>query len=133
MNSKRRGKKRLKVEDSNPEPPKPIHPEYSHYRQSTLGHTLHETLSEMVGEDDLPREVAVNAFTHFDKIMNKRLKNPDSVKTDITNFEGELKIYRNCDNVWTFIVKDAQFVTESGERLQSDLVKIVACDGRAKR
>jgi transcription initiation factor TFIIA small subunit len=41
--------------------------------------------------------------------------------------QGRLKTYRLCDDVWTFIVKDAQFKMESNETVSSPKIKIVAC------
>lgn len=35
--------------------------------------------------------------------------------------------YRLCDEVWTFIVKDALFKLDNGEMLSVDRAKIVAC------
>lgn len=35
--------------------------------------------------------------------------------------------YRLCDEVWTFIVKDAVFKLDNGELLSVDKAKIVAC------
>ena len=43
------------------------------------------------------------------------------------NVKGHLHNYRLCDEVWTFIVKNAQFKLDNGELLPADRVKIVAC------
>jgi hypothetical protein len=44
-------------------------------------------------------------------------------------FKGDLNTYRFCDNVWTFVLKNADF-TDNMEKVKVDKVKIVACDGR---
>jgi len=50
-----------------------------------------------------------------------------------TTFKGHLHTYRFCDNVWTFILDNPTFRTDnSGEIINSDKVKIVACDGKAQ-
>jgi hypothetical protein len=41
--------------------------------------------------------------------------------------QGKLKTYRLCDEVWTFIVKDAQFKMEQNELVHAAKVKIIAC------
>ena len=41
--------------------------------------------------------------------------------------QGHLHTYRLCDDVWTFIVKNAQFKMESNELVSTPKVKIVAC------
>ncbi len=38
-----------------------------------------------------------------------------------------MKTYRLCDDVWTFIVKDAQFKMESNEVVTTPKIKIIAC------
>lgn len=41
--------------------------------------------------------------------------------------QGHLHNYRLCDEVWTFIVKNAQFKLDNGEMLPVERAKIVAC------
>jgi transcription initiation factor TFIIA small subunit len=41
--------------------------------------------------------------------------------------QGHLHTYRLCDDVWTFIVKDASFKMESNEMVTTPKIKIVAC------
>ncbi len=41
--------------------------------------------------------------------------------------QGHLKTYRLCDDVWTFIVKDAAFKMEANEQVQTQRIKIIAC------
>lgn len=41
--------------------------------------------------------------------------------------QGHLHTYRLCDDVWTFIVKDASFKMESNEMVPAPKIKIVAC------
>jgi transcription initiation factor TFIIA small subunit len=55
--------------------------------------------------------------------LNNRVKNK-------ATFKGHLHTYRYCDNVWTFILEDAVFRTDT-DTVQVDRVKIVACDGKA--
>lgn len=42
--------------------------------------------------------------------------------------QGHLHTYRFVDNVWTMVLENASFKTET-ETVAADKVKIVACDG----
>jgi hypothetical protein len=42
--------------------------------------------------------------------------------------KGHLTVYNNCDNVWSFILKDVQLSTESIDMLQLPLLKIITVD-----
>jgi transcription initiation factor TFIIA small subunit len=50
-------------------------------------------------------------------------------KHNLSNWvlQGHLHTYRLCDDVWTFIVKDANFKMESNETVNTQKIKIVAC------
>ena len=41
--------------------------------------------------------------------------------------QGHLHTYRLCDDVWTFLVKDASFKMESNEMITAPKIKIIAC------
>jgi transcription initiation factor TFIIA small subunit len=41
--------------------------------------------------------------------------------------QGHLKTYRLCDDVWTFIVKQASFKMEQNEMVTTPRIKIIAC------
>jgi len=41
--------------------------------------------------------------------------------------KGHLHTYRLCDDVWTFIVKNASFKMESNEIVNAPRIKIIAC------
>lgn len=53
----------------------------------------------------------------------------DNIKSRMT-LKGHLDTYRCCDDVWTLVVKDIQFKMDSGEIINADKVKIVACNSR---
>jgi transcription initiation factor TFIIA small subunit len=38
-----------------------------------------------------------------------------------------LDTYRNCDDVWTFIIKNATFKMEGNEMVTTPRIKIIAC------
>jgi len=49
----------------------------------------------------------------------------NKVKAKI-NIKGHLHTFRFCDNVWTFILQNATFKTDT-ETINTEVVKIVAC------
>jgi transcription initiation factor TFIIA small subunit len=44
-----------------------------------------------------------------------------------TTLKGNLRTYRLCDDVWTFIIKNPSFKMESNELVGSNKIKIIAC------
>mmetsp|Transcript_48396 Transcript_48396/g.90106 ORF Transcript_48396/g.90106 Transcript_48396/m.90106 type:complete len:115 (+) Transcript_48396:53-397(+) len=104
---------------------------YQLYRKSTIGTSLTDALDEMVTSGKLSPMLAMTVLSQFDKSVNEALTK--KVKSKF-NFKGHLHTYRFCDNVWTFILEDAEFkaTTPGGatEIINVDKVKIVACDGK---
>mmetsp|Transcript_7733 Transcript_7733/g.13297 ORF Transcript_7733/g.13297 Transcript_7733/m.13297 type:complete len:114 (+) Transcript_7733:216-557(+) len=104
---------------------------YQLYRKATLGSTLTDALDDMVCSGSLHPHLAMSVLSQFDKSMNEALAEKVKGKT---NFKGHLHTYRFCDNVWTFILENAEFKTTlqggGSETIQCDKVKIVACDGK---
>ncbi|XP_074267761.1 transcription initiation factor IIA subunit 2-like [Silene latifolia] len=96
------------------------------YRKSTIGNCLTATLDEMVSDGTLTPELAIQVLVQFDKSMTQALD--CHVKTKIS-LKGHLHTYRYCDNVWTFILHDALFKSETSQENVSQ-VKIVACDSK---
>jgi len=41
--------------------------------------------------------------------------------------QGNLRTYRLCDDVWTFIVKNPTFKMESNDMVSAQRIKIIAC------
>ncbi|XP_021966298.1 transcription initiation factor IIA subunit 2 [Folsomia candida] len=100
---------------------------YQLYRNTTLGHTLQESLDELVQYNQLTPALALKILLQFDRSMNNALAN--KVKSRLTFKAGKLHTYRFCDNVWTFLLNDVEF-REVHEVARVDKVKIVACDGK---
>ncbi|GFP99601.1 transcription initiation factor iia subunit 2 [Phtheirospermum japonicum] len=96
------------------------------YRRSTIGMCLTETLDQMVSSGVLTPELAIQVLIQFDKSMTEALES--EVKSKVT-IKGHLHTYRFCDNVWTFILQNAQLKSEEGQE-NVDSVKIVACDSK---
>ncbi|KAL7082596.1 hypothetical protein ACP275_14G109500 [Erythranthe tilingii] len=96
------------------------------YRRSTIGMCLTETLDQMVSGGILTPELAIQVLIQFDKSMTEALESDVKSKVSI---KGHLHTYRFCDNVWTFILQNAQLKSEEGQETV-DSVKIVACDSK---
>eukprot|EP00245_Coleochaete_scutata_P013472 TRINITY_DN548_c0_g1_i2.p1 TRINITY_DN548_c0_g1~~TRINITY_DN548_c0_g1_i2.p1 ORF type:complete len:120 (+),score=21.62 TRINITY_DN548_c0_g1_i2:41-361(+) len=100
--------------------------QYEHYRKSTIGMSLTDALDELVTSEKISPLLAYKILGQFDKSINETLQNKVKAKTTI---KGHLHTYRFCDNVWTFIIQNGEFRTDS-ESQMVDMVKIVACDAK---
>jgi hypothetical protein len=100
---------------------------FYHFRISTIGIQLEETLQELLSEDVIEFNLIEVIKREFDKaiftILKKKVKDKPILK-------GELKHYQNCDNVWMFFVTNPE-IRVSSYSLPVQLknpVKIIACD-----
>ncbi|XP_052694946.1 transcription initiation factor IIA subunit 2-like [Crassostrea angulata] len=100
---------------------------YQLYRNTTLGHTLQESLDELIQGGQITPQLALKVLLQFDKAINTALAN--RVKNRI-QLKGKLNTYRFCDNVWTFVLNNVDF-RDVQELAKCDKVKIVACDGKS--
>lgn len=102
---------------------------YQLYRNTTLGHTLQESLDELIQMGHISPQLALKVLLQFDKAINTALAN--RVKAKIS-FKGKLNTYRFCDNVWTFVLNQVEFREAPVQEIAKvDKVKIVACDGKS--
>lgn len=47
--------------------------------------------------------------------------------------QGHLDVYRFCDEVWTFIIKDVNFKLDNNtQQLHAEKIKIVACQSKGQ-
>jgi len=95
---------------------------YQLYRNTTLGHTLQESLDELMQLQMLSPALALRVLIQFDKSINNALAT--RVKTKLHFKAEKLNTYRFCDNVWTFMLKEVEF-RENSELAKVDRVKIV--------
>jgi len=99
---------------------------YQLYRNTTLGNSLQESLDELIQSQQITPQLALRVLLEFDKAINHGLSS--RVRNRVM-FKGDLNTYRFCDNVWTFVLKNAEF-HDGILKTKVDKVKIVACDGR---
>ncbi|XP_076439313.1 transcription initiation factor IIA subunit 2-like [Babylonia areolata] len=103
---------------------------YQLYRNTTLGHTLQESLDELIQMGQISPQLALKVLLQFDKAINTALS--QRVKSKVT-FKGKLNTYRFCDNVWTFVLNNVEFREAPAAELATvEKVKIVACDGKSE-
>lgn len=95
------------------------------YRNTTLGQCLEDSLDEMIQSNQITPAAKQQVLLQFDKAMSLSLAQRARNKV---NFKGKIKIYRYCDNVWTFLMTNTEF-RDAAEGFHADRVKIVACDG----
>eukprot|EP01097_Dermamoeba_algensis_P010416 TRINITY_DN76_c0_g1_i1.p1 TRINITY_DN76_c0_g1~~TRINITY_DN76_c0_g1_i1.p1 ORF type:complete len:112 (-),score=17.55 TRINITY_DN76_c0_g1_i1:45-380(-) len=103
--------------------------QYELYRKTTLGVSLTDSLEELLQNSKISPELAAKVLLQFDKSINHALTN--QVKTK-ASFKGHLHTFRFCDGVWTFILENTAFRTET-ETIHVNVVKIVACDGKTEQ
>ena len=74
---------------------------FVHYRASTIGIQLEETLKELLNENVIDIDLVEIIKKEFDKAVILTLKK--KVK-DKPAMRGKLKHYQNCDGAWMFYV-----------------------------
>ncbi|CAM0884459.1 unnamed protein product [Alopecurus aequalis] len=95
------------------------------YRRTPIGANLVAALDEMVSSGKLAPELALQVLLQFDKSMSAALEH------QVTNrafFKGNLRTYRYCDHVWTFLLRDVRFRDDDMSQQDIGKVKIVAID-----
>jgi len=102
---------------------------YQLYRNTTLGTTLQDSLDELLQTQQISPSIKNKVLEQFDIAINNALAT--RVRNRI-NFKGELNVYRFCDNVWTFVIENAEF-REVIETIKVNKVKVVACDGKGNQ
>jgi len=85
---------------------------------------LTDSLDELITSGAITPQLAMKVLQQFDKSLADTMVKQVKTKTTL---KGHLKTYRLCDDVWTFIVKNASFKMESNEMVSASKVKIVAC------
>ncbi|KAI9164565.1 Transcription initiation factor IIA subunit 2 [Blastocladiella emersonii ATCC 22665] len=96
--------------------------DYLHYRNSTIGQALTDALDDMIQTGTIQASVANRVLGHFDRAISAQLSQVNARGS----FRGSLSTYRNCDDVWTFILRDVTFKFDR-ENIHADKVKIIAC------
>lgn len=99
---------------------------YELYRKTTIGITLIESLDNLILDQRIQPQLALKILSNFDRIITDRIK--EDLKAKLS-FKGHLHIYRFCDDVWTFVLKDVTIKLEN-DVVHADKVEIVANNSR---
>ncbi|WFD19513.1 Transcription initiation factor IIA subunit 2 [Malassezia caprae] len=90
----------------------------------SIGMQLTDALDELIQSGHINPILAMKVLEQFDKSISETLATHVKSKG---NIKGHLHNYRLCDEVWTFIIKNAMFKLDNGEMLPVEKAKIVAC------
>jgi len=102
---------------------------FIHYRVSTIGIQLEETLKELLIQNVIDIDLVEIIKNEFDKAIASVLKK--KVK-DKPGMRGKLKHYQNCDNAWMFYVIDPEIRVSNYSlpvRINGPL-KVLACESK---
>eukprot|EP00179_Madagascaria_erythrocladioides_P004885 CAMPEP_0198322308 /NCGR_PEP_ID=MMETSP1450-20131203/10818_1 /TAXON_ID=753684 ORGANISM="Madagascaria erythrocladiodes, Strain CCMP3234" /NCGR_SAMPLE_ID=MMETSP1450 /ASSEMBLY_ACC=CAM_ASM_001115 /LENGTH=114 /DNA_ID=CAMNT_0044025917 /DNA_START=29 /DNA_END=373 /DNA_ORIENTATION=- len=80
------------------------------YKESTVGQALQDTIEEMKEEGALDDEAGELLLEHLGKAVLNVLSNKVTNKATL---KGKLKEYKNVDNIWRLVIKDAIFRHDS--------------------
>ncbi|KAJ7336797.1 transcription initiation factor IIA gamma subunit [Mycena albidolilacea] len=97
---------------------------YEFYRGSSIGMVLTDSLDELITSGAITPQLAMKVLQQFAKSLADTMVK--QVKAKVT-MKGYLDTYRNCDDVWTFIIKNATFKMEGNEMVTTPRIKIIAC------
>lgn len=103
---------------------------YALYRGTRLGLALQDALGEMEEYEQISPSVRMAVLRKFDEQMCHKLEN--EVDTRLTIRAERLWSFRFCDSVWQLLLKNVEFLSNTGHIVASvrGKVKIVACDAK---
>lgn len=122
-----------------------VTPYYELYRRSTVGTTLIDALDVLILDEKIQPQLAMKILNNFDKIISTHLKSDSLITKSRLTFKGNLDVYRFCDEVWTFVIKNVSIkasdlsrrndsVTSNNFNIDLELFiekfKIVACNSK---
>jgi len=85
---------------------------------------LTDSLDELITSGAITPQLAMKVLQQFDKSLADTMVKQVKTKTTL---KGNLRTYRLCDDVWTFIVKNPTFKMESNDMVSAPRIKIIAC------
>ena len=109
---------------------------YEFYRASSIGDTLMETLDDLVNAHRISSDQALMILHNFDRVIAQVLSTELKATTMI---KGKIKHYNQVEEVWTFVLKTATFMTrENGQKmdqvrvLTAENVTVLSCPSKKK-
>ncbi len=102
--------------------------EFTHYRLTSVGEALKDTLDEMVKADAFTEENKEAALGLFDREFVDMLR---EMPQKTVKLGGKVQRYKNVEDVWMFIVKDLSLrVDNSQVVVRNEPSKIVSIKRR---
>ncbi len=86
--------------------------EFTHYRLTSVGEALKDTLDEMVEANAFTEENKEAALRRFDRVFPQILHEQPQ-KT--FKFKGKVQQYKNVEDVWMFVVKDLSMKVDTSQ------------------
>ncbi|KAI9652732.1 MAG: Transcription initiation factor IIA small chain (TFIIA 13.5 kDa subunit) [Alyxoria varia] len=100
---------------------------YELYRSASIGMALQDALDDLISQNLIEPQLAMKICSNYDKAFAELIA--DKVKSRL-NFKGSLDIYRFCDDVWTFLIRDVKFTLDNKQIVEANRVKIVSCTNK---
>ncbi|CAO1620408.1 unnamed protein product [Sympodiomycopsis kandeliae] len=97
---------------------------YELYRRSSIGVQLTSSLDTLIQSGHINPLLAIRVLNQFDRSLADTVNSKVKAKATV---KGHLRDYNSCDEVWTFNVKGGTMKLDSGENLDVDRIRIVAC------
>ncbi|KAF7341258.1 Transcription initiation factor IIA subunit 2 [Mycena venus] len=97
---------------------------YEIYRGSTLGLALMDTIDELVRLQVLTGPQGMLVVEKFDRAVANALATQVKAKTSV---KAHLRTYNDCEEVWTFHLRDATFKMDDSTVVTTPRIKVVAC------
>nr|ALS05026.1 transcription initiation factor IIA subunit 2 [Centropages dorsispinatus] len=103
---------------------------HTFYQGTRIGQALKEALEEMEEYEQISPSAKRMIIRKFDDVICDTLEN--KVDQSLILRADRLWSFRFCDSAWQLLLKNVEFLTNSGNLVASvnGKVKIVACDAR---
>lgn len=96
---------------------------YEFYRGSSIGDALMEQLDDLVTANQIPGDLAFKILHIFDRVISEVLASEVKATTTI---KGKIKHYKQVDEVWTFNMKNARFLTKENGQKKDEVQELIA-------
>lgn len=96
---------------------------YEFYRESSIGDALMEQLNELVTANQIPGDLAIKILHIFDRVISEVLASEVKATTTI---KGKIKHYKQVEEVWTFSMKNARFLTKENGQKTDEVRELIA-------
>ena len=96
---------------------------YEFYRGSSIGDALMEQLDDLVQANLIPGQLAFKILHIFDRVISEILASEVKATTTI---KGKIKHYKQVEEVWTFNMENARFLTKENGQKNDEIQELIA-------